>query len=438
MSEAPQAPGPDPARTYAVSVLGCKVNQYEARQAASMLDRAGLAPAPPGTSPDVLVLHTCAVTGEAARQSAQALRRARRAHPAARIVLSGCAAEPGLLEPPRDVPSVAPGPGWAAAFDAVLDTLPLPGPRGTRTAAGGGPALERFTGQTRAYLKIQDGCDLSCAYCIVPSLRKGPRDKPLRALLDEARALADHGHAELVVTGVCVGLYGRRGPGTPPLSRVMRELAAIPAVHRLRLSSLHPAELTPDLLAAWSETPKIAPHAHLPLQSGSDRILRAMRRGYTADAFLRAADRLRAALDRPALSTDVIAGFPGETGEDHAATERVCRAAGFSRLHVFPFSARPGTAAADRPDAVAPSEVRDRARRLRDLGGRLAAAFHGAFAGDTLEVLVERVGEDGTAAGYSARYLPVRFPAGGARAGSFVRVRVTASGAEGLTAACAS
>jgi len=416
--------------TFSVEVLGCKVNQHEAQQIRCALEAAGLRAAADGTVPDLAVVHTCAVTAEALRQSRQAARR--RGGAATRLILSGCGASPqlGAAAEVAAAAVVPAGPNWVERLVAAAESL---GARGAASAhaAGFGTILDRFAGHTRAFVKAQDGCDNGCAYCIVPRLRGPPRDRPAGEILAEARSLAAAGHAELVLSGVCVGRYGDGG-GRETLADLIAQLDRVEGLERLRLSSLHPAELTDELLAAWRASPKMAPHAHLPLQSGSDAVLARMGRGYTAAQFLEAVERLRRALDRPAIATDVIVGFPGETEDDFEQTLAVARRAGFSRIHGFRFSPRPGTpAAALRPTVAAPV-ARARARRLQEEAARLSTAFHAASVGRIVRVLAEtRVAARGEWKGYDERYISVRFPGGPEWAGRLAPVRLTAADAAG-------
>ncbi len=416
--------------TYRVEVLGCKVNQAEARRIAAMLEAAGLVAAAPGAAADIGVVHTCAVTRAAAAKSA---RRARRtAGEVRRLIVTGCAGAEGLL--PGSVPAsavVPPGAGWPRALAAALEALspPLPLPDAWREAEG--PPVERFGGQARAFLKVQDGCDRQCTYCIVPSLRGPPRDRPLPAVRAEARALAAAGHAELVVCGVSVGRCGSNGGA--PLVEVLRTVARVPGVRRIRLSSLHPAELDDGLLAFWAACPRMAPQLHLPLQSGSDAVLHRMGRGTTVARFRAAVARVRARLDRPAITTDVMVGFPGETGDDFARTVAFCREIGFARLHVFPFSPRPGTPAAGLRPQVDRETVRRRARELGAVAAGLALDAHRAAVGTVVEALGE-TRDPATAlwSGYTERYLPIAYPGPPGPAGRLVRLRVTSAGPRGL------
>ncbi|MBU4460555.1 MAG: MiaB/RimO family radical SAM methylthiotransferase [Verrucomicrobia bacterium] len=402
----PSSPDPLPSRpsTYAVRVLGCKVNQYEAAQIGRILELRNLVPAAEGDAADVTVVHTCAVTAAALRNSKHLLRR-ERAQGAGIVIATGCAGARDLLGTGLHPDAiVAAGPRWVEDLAGALDRI-LPATGLRIPVAAGGPAVERFRGHTRAFLKIQDGCDLGCSYCIVPLRRGAPRDRPLAAVVDEARAMVRAGHSEIVVTGVSVGLWGRDRGGLAP---ALAALARIDGLRRIRLSSLHPAELSDALLDTLASSPKFMPHVHLPLQSGSDAVLGRMNRGYDRAAFLAALARARKALNRPAFTSDVIPGFPGESERDFEDTLAACREAAFSSIHVFPFSARPGTAAADLPGRIPSEVVTARANRLRDLAEELRYMAHRRFLGDMTEVLCETRDRDGSWQGYDPRYIPVR------------------------------
>ncbi len=405
-------------KTFDVRVRGCKVNQCEAAAVARALESRGLRQARTGERPDVVVVHGCAVTAAAERESTRLARAARR-EGAVHVVFSGCAAAiPAAAEGVEIIPS---GPGWSDAIARWIDLLPAPRP--------GGDCNEAFPGHHRAFVKIQDGCDRWCTYCIVPALRGPPRDTSLDDILREAAARIRAGHLELVLSGVNIGRWRASLGG---LAAVVREVARLPGLRRLRLSSLHPADLTPELLDVMRSSAAVVPHVHLPLQSGSDDVLRRMNRGYTAGEFLAAVERARAYLDRAAITTDVMVGFPGETGRDFNATVAVCRAAGVSRIHIFPFSPRPSTAAARLDGRVPQAVVRERCGRLRRLAMELSVAAHSGHVGEEVGVLCE-TWDGATAAGYSERYMPVRFPAPADPRGRIWRVRVVAADADTLT-----
>ena len=423
-----------PAPTYEVAVLGCKVNQYEAQQIRRRLDLDHLRPAEDGEQAGVVVVHTCAVTANAVRKSRQTVRRLREEHPTARIVVTGCAAAEDLLKELGDLEDrIPPREGWLGDFGKIIEGFRPRGRTGqtcpTDPATPDFLAVQHFAGHARAFLKVQDGCDIGCSFCIVPRLRRKPRDKPIDLVVEEARALAEHGHRELVVSGISVGLYGKENGGSR-LAEVLRRIIALPNVERIRLSSLHPGEVTDELLAAWASSPKMMPHVHLPLQSGSDRVLAAMRRNYSAGEFLAAVERARAALDDPAFNTDVIVGFPGETDEDFEETRRVSRAAGFSRMHIFPYSIRPHTAAARMPEQVPSATAKARAKQLKETAAELALGYARRYEGKTARVLAEDFDPtSGIYSGYTERYIPVTFPGPPGLRGDVVQVRLTRAGA---------
>ena len=391
-------------KRFCVRVLGCKVNQYEAGRIEHLLESMGLVSAKAGETADIAVLHGCAVTAPAARKSRQTLRRLRGDYPQAVLIMSGCsAAIEGFSAEAEGCLAAPAGPNWAQQLRRCVNEALGHTPAQTDTSI---PGLERFSGHKRAFLNIQDGCSIGCSYCIVPTLRGASRDKPMDALLREAEKLTANGYREIVVTGVSVGLYGSQGG--PTLPEVLRALLRIPLIQRLRMSSLHPQEVSDDLLDVWASTPRMMPHVHLPLQSGSTRILTAMRRGYTAESFLETVRRFRDALDRPAFTTDVITGFPGETEEDFAATLRTADEAGFLHMHVFPYSRRPGTPAARMKPQIPPPTAKARAQRLQQHGAILSERFLNTLIGATERVLVEEA-SNGLCTGHSERYFPVTF-----------------------------
>jgi threonylcarbamoyladenosine tRNA methylthiotransferase MtaB len=406
--------------TYDVRVLGCKVNAYEAQQIRHGLELSGFRPAAEGESADVVVVHTCAVTSTAVKKSRQTVRRLQKANPGARVVVTGCAASENLLASLRDVHArIGPREGWLTEFKDEVGDL-----AGEVQWDAENLAIDTFHAHSRAFLKVQDGCDIGCTFCIVPKLRRAPRDKPLPQIAEEAKRLADSGHKEIVICGVSVGLYGRDSGG-PNLAQVLRRVAEVPGVERIRLSSLHPGELTDELLDVWAASPRILPHLHLPLQSGSDRILAAMKRNYTSSEFRAAVDRAREALDNPAFNTDVITGFPGESEEDFEESVALSKEVGFSRMHVFPYSPRPHTRAVRLKGHIDPGVARERTRRLSQVAATLQSRFHDQFQGSKAQVLVEDWNPaSSTYRGYTERYISVQFEGAAGLRGEIVEVRL--------------
>jgi threonylcarbamoyladenosine tRNA methylthiotransferase MtaB len=393
--------------TCRLVTLGCKVNQYETQYVKEALEINGYREAAHGERADLCIVNTCTVTMEGDAKSRTAVRRLHQGNPGAQIVVMGCYAT-------RDPDAVAKLPGVtrvvtdkARLADELRDFGVTQMPSG----------ITRFDDHQRAFVKVQDGCILNCSYCIIPSVRPILRSRAPEEIAREVGELVAAGYAEIVLTGVHLGHYGLDlSKGKPKnqwrrLWHLLDMLDRLPGDFRVRLSSLEAAEARADLIAAMARSPRVVPHLHLCLQSGSDRILRAMKRRYTSAGFLERCRRLQDTLDAPALTTDVIVGFPGETDADFAATCRVAREAGFAKIHVFSYSPRAGTSAARLPNAVAPAIIQERSANLRQLESELRLAYQRRLLGRPLKVLVE--GADphrpDNVQGASCRYLPVSF-----------------------------
>lgn len=439
--QAPQGAPPDESRLRPLRVLtlGCKVNQYESEYVRQALLAAGFRDAAPGEEAALCIVNTCTVTLEGDYKSRKLIRQLARQNPRAPIVVMGCYA--------------ARAPGEVARLPGVVEVWTDKGDLGQRLHRLGvrhAPAgLRTFGRLHRALVKIQDGCALGCSYCIVPAVRPALWSRPATEVLAEVRQLLDAGYQEIVLTGIHLGHYGRgaiassggasqgdapgqvatpaaspsqaeaglraqRPAGGDTLVDLLRRLVAVEGHFRIRLSSLDAMEVSDELLGLMAEHPgRLCPHLHLPLQSGSDAVLRQMRRRGTAEAFVDRCRAIRRRLDQPALTTDVIVGFPGEREADFQATCRVVEAAGLCRLHVFRFSPRPGTPAADMPNQIPPEVKRQRARRLQVLSRSLASQFAQSLCGRRLEVLVEGQlhGQPGRFVGTAERYVAVEFSA---------------------------
>lgn len=398
--------------TVAFKTLGCKVNRVESEAIAAELLGCGVTLADHDAA-SVVVINTCTVTGEADAKARKAVRQALAAQSEPVVVVTGCLAmldAEGISALGERVVVEADKAEVAARVAALL---------GTNAPSPGEPVLVRGEGfRTRAPLKIQDGCDAFCAYCIVPHARGVPRSVPLERIEATARALVVSGTPEIVLTGINLGRYS---DGSADLAAVVEAVAAS-GIARVRLSSIEPMDLTERLLGVLASTPAVCEHLHVPLQSGSDAVLEAMGRGYTIARFEERIAAARAALPGLAITTDVIAGLPGETPADAQATLEACERIGFAKLHVFRYSERAGTPAAEMPGSVPKPERAARAEALRTLGERLAAAHAAAHFGHEVEVLVERV-EDGRARGTTRDYLTVEFDAEpDTRVGALVRV----------------
>jgi threonylcarbamoyladenosine tRNA methylthiotransferase MtaB len=420
-------------KTFKVQALGCRVNQYDAQQMERLLEQYGLRAAELDETADVVALHSCAVTATAVQKTRQAIRRMMRANPGCYAFLTGCAASRDLVQELEGLSAkVAAGPDWLARFSEAVEQLPLPTHEFHFEGESDSLLFPTFGENTRAFLKIQDGCDIGCAYCIIPSLRKAPRDKPVPVAVAEARKLVSDGFSEIVVTGVSVGLYGRHADYS--LCDVLREIEQIDGVTRIRMGSLHPEELTDEFLALWASSKKFMPHFHLSLQSGCSKTLKAMNRSYSAAEYRSAVTRARAVLDRPSFTTDVIVGFPGETDADFEESHQFCKEIGFSKMHVFPFSPRPGTVAATMKAQVPGNIAQKRSDRLQQLSIEMAAAYYGQFVGEKLPVLLEQQNRKGEWEGFSEHYAPVRIVSPSGAKGELVSVVIKSASADGLFA----
>ncbi len=407
--------------TVAVTTLGCKVNRVESDGIAAELLGRGVRVVE-ADSADVVVVNTCTVTAEADAKARKAVRQALKAPGKPVVVVTGCLAalDGASLEALGDRVVVEPDKETVAA--KVIETLRVREPANVTASPAPTPVTRGGAGfRTRVPVKVQDGCDSFCTYCVVPYARGVPRSRPAVDVVDEVRALANAGVREVVLTGVNAAKY--HDPEFPQLAWLAAEIAGRTAIERIRVSSLELEGLC-YFLQATSYTPKIVRHFHVPLQSGSDRVLAAMGRTYTAEQYRTILCGLRSIATGMTYTTDVICGFPGETEEDHRATMAFCEEIGFSRLHVFRYSRRDGTPAAAMPDQLPARVKARRAADLRELDATLRGRFIESRLGQTVEVLVERV-EDGVAEGTTREYLRVRAPAAGASVGELVTVELT-------------
>ena len=405
-------------KTFAINTLGCKVNQYESQQIRQLLTSFGLKPAPRSQCADLVVVNTCCVTHIASAKSRQSIRKAQKTAKNATVLVAGCLPEgpadelkniagnvhivsrkKELVATLRDLvaggntestpacPNIAPGAVKIKDKTANLGDTNPPAL----------PAITSFSGQTRAFLKIQDGCDAFCTYCIIPKIRTKVCNKHVKTVLAEAGALTRNGHKEIVLTGIFLGAYGqhtaRRRHWDPArldsLADLLDKTAQTPHLERLRLSSLEPADVTDRLIDVICSHENIALHLHLPLQSGSDRTLKRMCRQYRIADFRKSIEKLKSRLDRPAITTDIIVGFPGETDDDFAATVEIIKEVAFSKTHVFSFSPRKGTPAARMQPAVPPELIKERSQILHELDRTLQQQFRQQFIGEEVSIIIE-------------------------------------------------
>lgn len=419
-------------KTFRVQTLGCKVNQYESQQIRQALEHSGLTAANPAQRPDLVVINTCCVTHIASSKSRQTVRKAQKTHSGSAVIVTGCLPigqgnEAGTLDNIIIVKDKSTLPlilerlsqkyhlslndanhSKPINISKIKDKNPnltqLPNrkhPPIPLTLGDSLPILTQFSGQSRAFLKVQDGCDAYCTYCIIPKIRTHVCNKDVKTAIKEAQNLIDAGHKEIILTGIFLGAYGQKTARRKKwdanklnsLARLVDKIARLEGLGRLRLSSLEPLDVTDHLLEVMTSHGKIAPHLHLPLQSGSANVLKKMARQYTIDDFLRVAEKVKKAFDRPAITTDIIVGFPGETDDDFRQTVKIAKQVGFSKIHMFNFSVRKNTAAekmAKLFGKVSPQEIKRRSSVLQDIDNQLQQQFRQSCAGLREQVLIEK------------------------------------------------
>jgi len=404
-------------RTFALETLGCKVNQYESSYFLETLKEAGCTNAPFHERVDIYIVHSCAVTEKAGFQTRQLLRRARRTNPSALVVVAGCYAqlEGDRIVRERLATHILGNPGKFNLLASLGEPAGFEAPwRSTRESGDIRRDFEMLpvscmhTGRTRAMLKIQDGCDSLCSYCVVPQVRGKSRSLPLGAVFTQMERLVEAGYEEIVLTGIHLGQWGRDLDTACTLSGLLRDMDMHRHPARVRLSSLEPMEIDSGLIGIMSGSSWICPHFHIPLQSGDSEILKRMRRPYSAARYSELVRQIHAVLPEAAIGADVLTGFPGETETQFGNTLDLLERLPVGYLHVFPFSPRPGTPAATLQGQIQGPELRRRAQILRDLGRMKRREFRQRFVGKRLEVLVETSREQRFWEGLSTNYINVR------------------------------
>ncbi len=425
--------------SFAVKFLGCKVSQADAMLARRALLAAGHTEAAEDEA-DLHVINTCCITSEAEAKSRQSVRRSLKT--ADKVLVSGCAVNLNALQFAEIDERVKAFVGTAeavagdmahslgACVDLEHDVLAREIPR---HAAGTPPHAAGTLGQgarTRGFVKIQDGCDCHCAYCIIPTVRGEARSRPASAVLEEARLRVDQGQPEMVMTGISVGDYRDPERGLE-LGELMVAVAQVPGVERVRLSSVEVIHVKDSLLHALATEPKVCPHLHVPMQSGDDQVLSAMGRHYTAGEYQEIVAALRKAVPQVNLTTDVIVGFPTETDDAFQRTLDAVDAAGISRVHTFSYSPRPGTEAERLGDRVPPEEKKRRSRELRGRSEVRSRHHRAAKLGGPERVLIDKVAET-QCSGYTADYTRCYLPAGAAGRGEIIDVACLELQADGI------
>jgi threonylcarbamoyladenosine tRNA methylthiotransferase MtaB len=422
--------------TFTITTLGCRVNQCESESIAQGLKDTGWQAAAAGHRADACIINTCSVTGKAGMQSRQVIRQLIRTNPGARIIVTGCHAQThaeqlraisGVTDiighaDKHKIPAILAG----APRKTLVPTIDQERRFGFMPAAVAG-------NHTRPSLKIQDGCDAFCTYCIVPYARGRSRSMPAATVLEQLARLKQAGYRETVLSGIHLGRWGQDLEPKSDLLALLETIQAAEAMDRVRLSSIEPAEITNDLIDFVAESDRVCRHFHIPLQSGDDTILSRMKRPYTREQFQLLVTRIRNALPDAGIGADVLVGFPGETEAAFENTVHLIESLPLTYLHVFPFSPRKGTPAATFPDPVPDRIVKNRCRQLRELGLKKKNTFYISLLGRRLQVLIEGSKDhiDGARIGTSSNFVPVHIHAPGVSGNPMVTVRIDRIGSDG-------
>ncbi len=403
-------------KSFTITTLGCKVNRYESEAISEQLARQGWQPTDRGSKASLCIINTCTVTGKAAMQSRQAARKLIRSHSGALVVVTGCYAQ---IAP--EVFSSMPGVHYVVGNTFKDQIARLAGSHEEHSLgvslvediSAPRPfqdlAMTRFGNRTRPFLKIQDGCDAFCAYCIVPHARGRSRSLRPEIVIKRTRSLKEHGYAEVVICGINIGRYGQDLTPATSLSRLMQLIDGPQGVKRLRLSSIEPTELSEELIGQLASSERICPHLHIPLQSGDDEVLKSMNRPYGSQFYRDLIHHIISVMPDVAIGVDVLVGFPGETERAFENTCRLIEQLAIAYLHVFPFSMQKQTPAAAFRDPVPPEAIKKRCQHVRAIGETKRWKFYEKVIGSTFEVLIE--GKRDRATGYlkglTKNYIPV-------------------------------
>lgn len=419
----------------AFHTLGCKVNQHDSAIMAALFQDAGYEVVDFNALADVYVVNTCTVTHLSDRKSRQMIRHAARENPEATMVVCGCYAQTAQAElEALDEVDVIIGTNERHKIVEAVERFRADHVKKAYMADEDDLFYyedlphERVSGMTRAYVKIQEGCDQFCAYCAIPYARGPLRSRSEVDTIAEINALVAQGYKEVILTGIHIGAYGRGVKDeTCDLTGLCRRILDETAIERLRIGSLEGIEVTDELIAMIVENSRMAKHLHLPLQSGCDRTLAAMRRPYDTEAFRTMMRRIRQQVPDIAITTDLMVGFPGESEEDFKESLVFCNDIAFANMHIFKYSMRSGTPAAAMPDQIDPQIKERRAKQMADVAQKNKLAYEKRFVGQTLRVLVEEQNKDGLWTGHSSNYLFVTFPGEGLCSGDFVRVTIASA-----------
>ncbi len=414
-------------KTCSFITLGCKVNQYETQALREAIMSNGYVETSVNTPADLCVINTCTVTSTSDEKSRQQIRKVIRNNPNATVIVTGCYAESD-----SDAIEMIDGVGYvfkkgkeSRIIDFINNGLVLNNNSVQVSSSIRDPhtkklrhnesafnlKISKFDGHTRAFLKIEDGCDIFCSYCIIPFVRGKVTSKKVSDILFEAEQLASNGFKEIVLTGIHLGAYGKETGYKINIIDVLEELQTLPGLERIRLSSIEANEITDRLIDVVAKSDKVCPHFHLPLQSGDDYILKRMNRKYNALQYLRTIKKIKEKLELPSISTDIIVGFPGEKRKHFENTLKLCKQVGFSGTHIFSYSPRENTPAAKMSDHCTPSDIKLRKNELESLATETSLSYKNSFINSQISILVEgtRDKKTGQLSGYSDRYVKVLF-----------------------------
>jgi threonylcarbamoyladenosine tRNA methylthiotransferase MtaB len=393
--------------------LGCKVNQYETQSIREKFLQKGFREVTGEAKADYYLVNTCTVTAVADQKSRSIIRNFIKANPKARVVVTGCMVK-------KDAPVLAQLKGVYLVIDKSFFSDGITG----------------FSGHTRAFLKIQDGCNNSCSYCKVPLVRGGSRSRNIEEIVKEAEALARQGHREIVLTGICLGSYGRDFKPANALVDLLKELEALDGIYRIRLSSIEAKDVTDVLISFMAASKKLCRHLHIPIQSGDDKILKLMQRKNTRKGYIDLIKKIKSRIPGVGITTDVIVGFPSETDKAFGNTLRLLKTIQPLRVHVFPYSPRRGTRAYLMPGNISPDKLKKRAEEARSLAGELTEKYLKGLVGRKIEVLFESraAKSPGFYEGYTDSYIKVLSDAAGIQANKVITLKVKSAAAGALVA----
>lgn len=398
--------------TVALATLGCKTNQFESAAMYEALANAGYSLIPFDQPADIYVINTCTVTSRADAESRKLIRRAARCNPVATIIVTGCYAQVAAEEA-LSIPGVRMVIGNREKRDLIsilsdLESAPSLQVQDIMNDVADDPLpVETFAEHTRAFLQIQNGCNAFCSYCIVPYARGRSRSVTTSSVLEAVHRFADQGYQEIVLTGIHLGAYGLDLSPRTDLFRLLKEIESSPVVPRLRLGSIEPLEISPEMIGLLAASDTLCPHLHIPLQSAADSVLSRMNRHYTTGWFRDLVDRLLTAMPDLTIGLDLIAGFPGETEDEFSRGVAFLRDLPFSYAHVFPYSQRQGTPAATMTGQLSPGIIKERSALLRAVGEEKRRAWQEKWIGRKLEVLIQEKVRGGSYTGLARNYLPV-------------------------------